>query len=88
MNSNVNIPTNYRYHPEGKDTQVLCQLFEKQLPDNTFGFDIDRSGKLRIKSWSRDKARYYEQLLHDYHEPKQVAELFAEKCGTRFILLS
>ena len=88
MNSRVNnIPTSYRYHPEGPDMQVLCKLFEKRLPGNTFGFNIDRSGKLRIKSWSRDKARYYEQLLHNDHEPDQVVNTFAEKCGDRLILL-
>lgn len=87
MNPNVNISTDYRYHPEGADMQLLCKLFEDRLPGNTFGFDFDRSGKLRIKSWSRNKARYYEQLLHNNHEPEQVATTFVQKCGDRLISL-
>lgn len=82
------IKTSYRYHPEGKDLQVLCKLFEEKLPNARFGFDLDRTGELRIKCWSGTGSRYYEQLLHDNHEPEQVAETFRDKCGTRLISLS
>jgi hypothetical protein len=80
------LSTDYRYHPEGADLAALCKQFEQQLPNASFGFDIDtRSGKLRIKCWSSTKDRYYEQLLHNSHEPNKVLETFVEKCGTRLI---
>jgi len=82
------ISTSYRYHPEGQDIQTLCVSFENSMPNAKFGFDIDKSGKLRIRCWSRDHSRYYEQLLHDHHEPNTVLETFRDKCGTRLILLS
>ncbi len=71
------ISTKYRYHPESKDLQTLCKMFEEQLPDIKFGFQFRDKG-LWLEAKDSD-GRYYGQLLRDHQEPNDIADRFCQR---------
>lgn len=72
------ISTKYRYHPESKDLQGLCKMFEERLPNAKFGFQFRKTG-LWLEAKETDGDRYYGQLLRDYQEPDDIADRFFQR---------
>ena len=82
------ISTEYRYHPENQDMQVLCKQFEAQLPTASFGHKYIREGLtgrvlLKIEAWDSSHSRYYAQVLRDSQEPEDVVARFYESLKPR-----
>ena len=77
------IDTQYRYHPESIDMQVLCKKLEEQLPTAQFTHKYvneDFSGRtlLMLEAWDESFERYYSQVLRETQEPEDIAARFHE----------
>lgn len=82
------IDTEYRYHPENKDMQVLCKHFEEQLPNAHFGHKyiqerITGRTLLMVEAYDESRHRYYSQVLRDTQEPEDIVARFYESLKPR-----